>query len=180
MPTRSEVVDALIKATTAAVPQLFREHQGEHFYYCSLITTGEALSPNLCAWSTEALDVAARQWPDPNAREDIKWSYADSPYFCYGEEHFGEVRRLFEALGVPSPWDDDAREAAQAFKMSAMEEAMARVERSGVFGSGSQRAGIVVNVEVMPPDYTNVERALRLNPPEALSDWLKEAAEKRN
>jgi len=35
----------------------------------------------------------------------------------------------------------------------------------------------VVNVEVMPPDATNVERAIRLNPPAALADWLSEAAE---
>ena len=61
--------------------------------------------------------------------------------------------------------------------MSAMEEAMARLDQAGLFGTGSKRAHIVINVEVMPPDYTNTERAKRLNPPEALVDWLKEAAE---
>ena len=54
---------------------------------------------------------------------------------------------------------------------------MTRLDRAGVFGTGPKRAGIVVNVECMPPDRTNVERALRLNPPEALEVWLREAAE---
>lgn len=29
----------------------------------------------------------------------------------------------------------------------------------------------------MPPDYTNTEIALRLNPQEALTEWLEEIAE---
>ena len=97
-PSRSELVEALALATSAAVTELFREYPAHHFYYCSLITTGEALAPSLVAWSTEGLDAAASQCPnDPNAREELKWSYADSPFYCYGEKHFVEVRRLFDA-----------------------------------------------------------------------------------
>ncbi len=174
----SELVDAITAATTAAVGQLFRTHPNEHFYYCSLITTGEALPPNLVAWSTEALDAVASQFPDdPHARNDLKWSYADSPFYCFGEEHFDDVRRLFRALGALDPSDAQAWQAGFDFRMSAMVEAMARVDAAGLFGTGPQRASIVINVEVMPPDHTNVERALRLNPPEALRSWLKEAAE---
>ena len=55
--------------------------------------------------------------------------------------------------------------------------AMERLEREGLFGRGRKRAGILVNVEWFPPDHTNVERAHRLNPPEAMVDWLREAAE---
>ena len=29
----------------------------------------------------------------------------------------------------------------------------------------------------MPPDYSNTERAIRLNPKDALVSWLEEAAE---
>jgi hypothetical protein len=176
-PSRSELVDAIAAATSAAVKDLFEAHPHDHFYWCSLITTGEAHAPVLVAWSTEALDAAVSQYPDdPNARWKLEWSYADSPFYCYGEHHFGEVRRLFEELGMihsdPQGWA-----AAYDFRLSAMEEAMARVDQSGLFGKGEQRARIVVNVEVMPPDHTNTERALRLNPPEALTVWLEDVAE---
>jgi hypothetical protein len=165
-------------ATSAAVKELFRTHPKAHFYYCALITTGEALPPNLCAWSSEALDAVASQYPDdPNARWWLKWSYADSPFYCFGEAHFGEVRRLFRALGRLDPRDARGWQAAYDFRLSVMEEALARLDQAGLFGTEAQRASIVINVEVMPPDPTNVERALRLNPPEALTDWLKEAAE---
>ena len=46
-----------------------------------------------------------------------------------------------------------------------------------MFGQGEQRLNIVINAEFMPPDYTNTERALRLNPQETLKEWLEEAAE---
>ena len=29
----------------------------------------------------------------------------------------------------------------------------------------------------MPPEYSNTERTIRLNPKEAIEEWLKEAAE---
>lgn len=45
------------------------------------------------------------------------------------------------------------------------------------FGEGDTRNNIVINVELMLPDYNNTLRAMRLNPSEALSDWLSEAAE---
>ena len=36
---------------------------------------------------------------------------------------------------------------------------------------------MLVNAEVMPPDYTNTIRALRLNKKEDIRIWLREAAE---
>ncbi len=36
---------------------------------------------------------------------------------------------------------------------------------------------VVLAVEVMPPDFTNTERVLRMNPPDAVRVWLREAAE---
>src|SRR5262249_51071066 len=89
-----------------------------------------------------------------------------------GEKHFDEVRRMFHALGRLDFNDPLAWQRDYDFRFSAMEEAMARLDQAGLFGTGAQRANIVINVEVMPPDHTNVERARRLNPPEALIDWL--------
>jgi hypothetical protein len=84
---------------------------------------------------------------------------------------------LFDLLGVLDPFDRQAWESGYAFRLDAMEAGMAQLDREGLFGEGAERAGIVINVEVMPPDRTNVERARRLNPPEALVEWLSEAAE---
>lgn len=177
-PSKSDLVDAVAAATLAAVTELFREHPRDHFYYCSLVTTGEALPPILVAWSWEALAAAAsRCQDDPNARANLKWSYADSPFCDYGSEHFREVRLLFDARGALDPFAPEAWQAEYTLRLSAMEEALARLDRSGLFGTGRQRAAIVINVECMPPDHTNVQRALRLNPPEALTEWLEEAAE---
>jgi hypothetical protein len=51
------------------------------------------------------------------------------------------------------------------------------LDGEGLFGRGAARSQIVINVEVAPPDSTNTERAVRLNPPEAVGTWLAEAAE---
>jgi hypothetical protein len=177
-PSRDALVAAIAAATEAAVRDLFRAHAGEHFYFLVLVTTGEALAPHLTAWSTEALERVALERPEqPDLRELLRWSYADSPYCISGEQHFAEVRRLFAAMGVPGPEAPEARDEAYAFKLGAMEEALARLDAAGVFGRGAARAQVYVNVEVVPPDWTNTERALRLNPPEALEAWLREAAE---
>lgn len=158
---------------------LFHAHPHDHFYYCSLITTGEALRPYLTAWSTEALDEAVRKGDgSANLRQDLKWSHNDTPFYCYGDKYFDDVGRLFAALpdsGTFSTWEE--WEPEYTFRLSVMEEAMARLDRTGLFGNGLRRAGIVINVEVMPPDNSNRARALRLNPSEALTDWLKEAGE---
>src|SRR5215813_3776386 len=92
-PSEEDLIDAIETAAERAISALFDEHP-EHFYYCSLMTTGEASAPVLTAWSEEALDRAVAEL-GLEEREVLRWSFADSPYFCYGEEHFNEVQRLF-------------------------------------------------------------------------------------
>ena len=157
MPDLGELADAITEATRAAVTALFSEHPGT-YYYLALITTGEAHAPFLTAWSHEALAAAAESEED---REMIKWSYADSPIDIYGEDDMS----------------DDDWAAEHDLRLSAMETALRRLDDEGLFGEGERRLGLVVNVEVMPPDPTNTERARRLNPPAALTRWLEEVAE---
>lgn len=54
---------------------------------------------------------------------------------------------------------------------------MSSLDLKGLFGSGTERLDIVVNVAVMPPDSGNTERAIRLNPLAAIQRWLQEVAE---
>jgi hypothetical protein len=177
-PTEADLTDAIADATCQAVTALFREHP-EEFYYLSLITTGEAHPPVLTAWSREALEAAVAGAAEPDdARCELKWSYGESPYFCFGDAYFQEVRRLFrrrpqmEARMTTGVW-----QAEHELRLRAMERALARLDEKGLFGTDAARLRIVINAEVIPPDFTNTERALRLNSAAALTEWLAECAE---
>ena len=177
-PTEAELADAIESATRMAIKDLFAQYPDHHFYYVALITSGEANPPALTAWSKEALDDAVKN--GLGASWDLKWSYGESPFFCFGEHCFQHVKDLF--LKRPDMnslvWVEGAFQAEYELRLRAMETAMSRLDQQGLFGTGEDRLKIAVNVEVMPPDYTNTERAKRLNPPEAIRTWLKEEAER--
>ena len=48
-PTRDALVIAIETAVRKAFSSLFAHHPTDHFYDCSLITTGEALPLNIAA-----------------------------------------------------------------------------------------------------------------------------------
>ena len=175
-----EIDEMLVKiiqnATQKALSKLFKEHK-EKFYYCSLITTGEGLCPIISAWSYEALERVANEEDDVEyAKFYLKWSYDETPYFAYGEEYFEDVNRVFlERMRELSTQEERDREIQ--IRINSMEKVMHNLDMNGMFGKEQERLGIVINAEFMPPDFTNTERALRLNPREALNEWLKEIAE---
>jgi hypothetical protein len=162
-PSKADLVDAIYKATKDAYTALVQEFP-ENFYYFALITTGEAHAPFVAAWSYEAL---------AKFDKDLKWSYADSPYCLHKEELFDEVKSLFALRPFCAEENCDEYQ----FRISAMELALQKLDQENIFGKGEKRKKILINVEVVPPDVSNTERARRLNPPEALVDWLNEAAE---
>lgn len=177
-PDLRELTGAILAAARKAFSTLFAEHP-EHYYYCTLVTTGEGHPPVLSAWSHEALTAALAGEKDPDeARSQLKWSYADSPYYGLGSQNFEIVETLLAQRPRLTP-DLSAKEWNAEFqlRLGAMEAAMSQLDSEGVFGSGRARLAMVVLVEVAPPDRTNTERALRLNPREALNEWLEEAAE---
>ncbi|NOU79936.1 DUF4303 domain-containing protein [Paenibacillus sp. LMG 31459] len=104
-----QAMESLTLAIADAARTSFRTlfENGERYYYCTLYTTGEGHAPSLSAWSWEALErEAARQGeesgaPEATIAELIKWSYADSPYCCYGDENFGGVKQLFMEVMPP-------------------------------------------------------------------------------
>uniref|UniRef100_UPI003BF8C49E DUF4303 domain-containing protein n=1 Tax=Stenotrophomonas sp. CASM106 TaxID=3111508 RepID=UPI003BF8C49E len=77
IPTQDMLRDALISAIRTAVAEL--KETDEHFYYVALMTTGEALAPVLCAWSSEALQRTADAPFPLEASSDLKWSCIDAP-----------------------------------------------------------------------------------------------------
>ena len=174
-PSEQELTSAIVEAARRALKCLFERHK-ERFYYITLFTSGECLPPNISAWSVEALERATAQSGKDAARV-LKWSYADSPYFAFREEDFADVQRLYALRPDPHSLPLDGFLAECALRLRAMESALAILDQEGLFGVGQPRASVVVNAEVMPPDRGNTERARRLNPPEALTVWLQEAAE---
>ena len=171
-----EFEQALKKAAEKAFRKLFNEHD-EHFYYCSLIIS-EMACPYICAWSEEALKTCCEENNITSEDEILyhKWSYADSPYCAYGWEYFEEAEHLFECVEIDD-MDDDEYEDWAVKLLDCMESVMRSLDSEGLFGTGEKRKKVLVNAEVMPPDYTNTERALRLNKKEDIEDWLNEAAE---
>lgn len=164
------------EATKKALHKLFHTHN-EKFYYCSLITTGEGLCPIISAWSEEALERVANETDNvEEAKYYLKWSYDESPYFAYGEEYFQGVNKVFLER-MKKLKTDKERDREILLRINSMEKVMHNLDKDGMFGRGENRLGIVINAEFMPPDYTNTERALRLNPKEALNEWLEEIAE---
>ncbi|ROJ30453.1 DUF4303 domain-containing protein [Morganella morganii] len=172
-----ELSDEIEKAAGLAFFDLFKKQ--EFFYYCSLITTGNALPPVIVAWSYEALErYMKNNHFDDSEKEFIKWSYADSPYLNYGEKYMAPLAELFNhrpMMDVNMSNEEWKKEFD--LRLGAMETAMSNLDSIGVFGEGERRKKIVINVEVMPPDFENTLRAMRLNPKESLCEWLSEIAE---
>ena len=174
-PSERELAAAIEAATRTAVTELFATRR-EAFYYVALVTTGDASPPVLSAWSFEALEATCMSKGLQPA--DLKWSYADSPYFGFGEHYFHDVRSLFSRRPPMDPTTSRGSwETEHAARLSCMERALLELDRQGLFGVREARLGVLINAEVMPPDESNTLRAIRLNPHGALKDWLREAAE---
>ena len=169
-----ELIEALVKAARAAFLSL-KETTKEHFYFYVFIFD-EGLHPYISAWSYEALEKSIMEQQIPDEEKSWwKWDSTDSPYADYGyDEFFGEVNELLDkrADGLS---DDELYGIEWGVRIDSMEEAMKRLDGSGLFGTGKERERVVINVEQAPPDGDGSEysRALRLNPSSALlSEYL--------
>lgn len=163
---------ALLDALRCATTMLAQATTGERFYCFALLTTGLSGAPVFAALSEESLDAVAGD--DESLRSDLRWSHADSPYYCFADSCFAQVASVFEERQQLSLRDAD-RETD--FRIAAMVRAMRRGDEEGLFGDSRREGRAMINVEVVPPDYTNVARARALNPPEVIVAWLAEAAE---
>ncbi len=171
-----ELSNCIADAARSAFAELQDLHS-ETFYYFTLTTTGEAHAPWPSAWSEEALKRVCAKYDDPDqAKRELRWSYADSPYCGFGEEHFGKVNSMFDQRPMIDDLSDDAWRDEYSFRLRAMESAMRRLDKEGLFGSNEDRDRCTIHVEVMPPDVTNTECAIRLNSQQALANWLNEVA----
>ncbi len=165
-----ELVQAFVKAVSNSFSSLKSTHDEQFYYYAFIFDSG--LHPYISAWSYEALEksIYENEIVEEDEKNWWKWDYADSPYVVYGyEEFFCEVNELLDqrAEGL----SEEALYGREwNIRIASMEEAMKRLDRTGFFGTGSERKNVVVNVEAAPPDGEEYDRALRLNPGSPLLD----------
>ena len=57
-------------------------------------------------------------------------------------------------------------------RLAAMVYAMKKLDETGIFALNQPREQVYINIELMPPDDTDVERALSLNNPDNIEEWL--------
>jgi len=50
--------------------------------------------------------------------------------------------------------------------------AMKKLDETGIFALNQPREQVYINVELMPPADTDIERALSLNNPDNIGEWL--------
>ena len=163
--------DLLLEAARNGFKSLFKEHN-EEFYYCTLILS-EGATPFISAFSKESLQEAVKKNNNKYSEEELKWSYADSPYCGYGfEEYFKEIDKVFfERMEKVADEDYDNE---MEYWLSLMEKVMKTLDNEKVFGEGKIRRDMIVNAEIMPPEDSNAERAERLNTKAAYKKWYKD------
>lgn len=174
MNFHQDIVAAYKVALQKAVAELF--HTGESFYYLSLVVDENGLPPVFSAWSRESFFAACKQMDDEQALW-MKWSYSDSPYFEFGAVYFAEANELWQSKGGIDDFiaDDWIEELAK--RVNSLEKCFAELDADGLFSAGVKRTSLMINIETTPPTEEDTRRAQRLNPPEAIKEWLEEAAE---
>jgi len=156
---RTEALSQLIyKCAKEAFLELFKNK--EHYYNC--------------AWSYEALDREIPKHP----KEEIwlyKWNLADSPYYAFGEEYFKPVQALLDTYpSIFDMEDEDEIERESEIRISAMVQAMQKLDQEGIFSINQPREQVYINVECIPNDNSDVDRALLLNEAKNIQEWLKD------
>lgn len=156
----------------------------DHFYCFAFFTSGEFAYMAATASSYEGLKEVAQQYKQmeryshkelDTLRHELKWSPCDSPLHqeCGGiiepfQALMDQISR--ELLSIPVV-NDDWSEFEQYVSQvdSAVEKALRRIDEEGVFGSGTERGGVVVNLLMGDQDdRTRIEFAKRVNPPESV------------
>jgi hypothetical protein len=164
-----------VEAATASIRERARRaftsvreaHPAESFYCFALVTTTDGLRPMAWGVSREARERASSR--DGAGPGEIQWSEAEAPTPLFPDGDFTDAEELFVYGGGGLP--PKAAEAAIHLRFTAMERALAELDREGFFGVGSERHRVVINVLVRDePNEVILARAARLNPEESLAD----------
>ena len=70
--------------------------------------------------------------------------------------------------------DEDEIEREFGLRVSAMIQAMQKLDQEGIFSINQLREQVYINVECIPNDNSDVDRALLLNEAKNIQEWLKD------
>ena len=70
--------------------------------------------------------------------------------------------------------DEDEIEREFELRVSAMVQAMQKLDQEGIFSINQPREQVYINVECIPNDDSDVDRALLLNEAKNIQEWLKD------
>ena len=176
MEFKQEYYNKLYTACKNTFEELFNNNK-ETFYYCTLTITGDGLTPVISAWSYEALDRQCNGNQDEI--HDIKWSYADSPYYAFGYEKFEEVTQLLAERREILKTTKIDWECEVEMYLDVMQNTMEMLDNEGVFSVNQKRNEVLVATEIMPPDGSCTIRVKKLNNngTAIFQEWLQEIAE---
>jgi hypothetical protein len=169
------MTDAIAEAAKLAFSAVRNDFPNDRFYYFCLATTGDALRPAPCASSIEGLQRALTMQPSPCEVSDLRWSEADSPFWCYGDHFFEQVEAIFLEEDIRTLPDEEYSARVEE-RFLCMEQALSKLDAEGFFGIDDDRRHVVVNV-VAPGEESEDDifrRALRLNPAESLWQMAKD------
>ena len=183
MTTIPEIELELEIALRKTLSDLMQDFPNDKFYYFALTTVGEALSPGHSIWSEELLDIEAeKQSIKGNVdkeiiKNEIRYSYADSPLFYHYERHFKKVEKLFLNRPDINEFNDEDWEKEFELRITSMVNALKKVDKENLFGVGEKRENWFINVEVNPPDGSNILRAEKLNSKQKVQEWIDNGGE---
>jgi uncharacterized protein DUF4303/putative pyrroloquinoline-quinone binding quinoprotein/WD40 domain-containing protein len=173
MAADTVLTEAIADAARRAFTQVRAEHPAENFYCFALFASGVVGVIEPTCMGEQALREAAQDAVDSAGSggslatrlTQLRWSPVDTPYYLHGEEHFAEVQRLLDARPDPYELDDDAAEAEVHARLEACFDALARLDREGLFGRGTDRDRVLVTVLQGDQSQGSLLRdARRLNP----------------
>ncbi len=153
---------------------LLTDCRGQNFYYFSLVTTVHANRVAASAWSEEALAAEAKnQNCNP---EELRWSYADSPYCSYNRREIGmgpldnvlrkrsDMHDLHDA-GREADWDIEFK-----VRTDALISAMRVLDGENLFAAPEKRADTIIMVDVYDTCFSK-HSARQLNSQGSVERW---------
>ncbi|MDR1911454.1 MAG: DUF4303 domain-containing protein [Helicobacteraceae bacterium] len=178
----SDKIDGLVNEIYSAARKAFLDlfKNKESYYYCVLLTTGDACPPYISAWSQEALfkEGKKRSSQKSSIKEQmnlLKYSFADSPYCLYGyDEYFNTVAKMFNDRPTMDFNDEEEWNKEFDFRYSAMVIAMKKLDDEGLFSLNQPRSNVLVNVEVIDESEAMLAESAKLfnNGEAALNDYI--------
>ncbi len=173
-----EIEKELTNAIEKTIVNLKKDYPNDNFYYFALTTVEEALSPGHSIWSEELLEKEAKKQAEENnenyitVKQEIRFSYADSPLFYHYKKYFKKVESLFMARTNIFELNDKDYDKEFNLRINTMIKALKNADKKGIFGLNEEREKWFINVEVNPPDGSNITRAKIFNSDNKIKEWI--------